>query len=79
MQQWMRLWLNDETRLMAAKIFQFARIDWVLSAWGASGDLIKRDIFVPNALVDNYLARIDPASKTSEFMLSDALCVNGVD
>lgn len=39
MQAWMRIWLDEATRLATAKQFFAARLDWALEAWNKHPDI----------------------------------------
>lgn len=73
MQSWMRLWLNEERRLAAAKLFMRERKSIVLKYWAANAELRRVDIGLPEAAAARLLAGLEGGSNTSELMSVEAV------
>ncbi|XQW86313.1 type I-F CRISPR-associated endonuclease Cas1f [Thalassotalea piscium] len=79
LQGWMGFWFDDEKRLAAAKMFQTARIDYLMRIWQKDKDLKQNgfDLFsdkvkgIENAL-NTFNQRTDKATKQSELLLTEA-------
>ena len=66
MQGWMGFWFDEEKRLLAAKKFQQARIDYLQSTWEKDRDLNEAGFFGDDAdltiSLENYRKKITTAS-----------------
>lgn len=72
MQAWMKLWLDDASRLTAAKAFFDARIRNVLSEWGKNPTLLRRGISVHDSTVARFRTAMAEAADTQELLLAEA-------
>lgn len=57
MQGWMGFWFNEQARLLAAKKFQKARMDYLLSVWTKDRDLNKEGFFGDDADLTDFLKK----------------------
>lgn len=76
MQGWMRFWFEDDQRLIAAKIFQQARINFIRKVWAKDRDL-KAEGFDIEALeitqaLHFFERRIPELSRVGDLLLAEA-------
>lgn len=62
MQAWMRLWLDEERRLNAAKNFMRDRLEFTLESWD------KQGIVIPDAIVRKFEDGIQSAQNTGQLL-----------
>lgn len=73
---WMQFWFDDEKRLLAAKTFQQARIQFIEQVWQRDRELktegfIFKDPAIQAAL-ETFHARTEAATKQSDLLLTEA-------
>lgn len=73
---WMQFWFDDEKRLLAAKTFQQARIQFIEQVWQRDRELktegfIFKDPAIQVAL-ETFHARTEAATKQSDLLLTEA-------
>ena len=73
---WMQFWFDDAKRLLAAKAFQQARINFIEKVWHKDSDL-KTEGFIFNApaiqaALEIFYARTAAATKQSDLLLTEA-------
>lgn len=73
---WLQFWFDDEKRLMAAKTFQQARINYLQKVWNKDRDLKGEGFDWNNEKIQSALAtfhtRTDAANKQSDLLLTEA-------
>ncbi|MDX8399938.1 MAG: type I-F CRISPR-associated endonuclease Cas1f [Gallionellaceae bacterium] len=74
MQSWVLLWMNEVTRLSAAKFMLRERIRWTTKSWGKS----LPDVSIPESMVDRFLSRINGSLDTCNLLSSEAEWAKGV-
>ncbi|MCK9188997.1 type I-F CRISPR-associated endonuclease Cas1f [Acidithiobacillus sp.] len=62
MQTWMRLWLNEEKRLNAARNFMIKRLEFTLESWD------KQSIVIPDAVARKFEGGIQSAQNTGQLL-----------
>lgn len=76
MQGWMKFWFEDEKRLIAAKIFQQARIDFLRKTWGKDRDLQQEGFAVDQPelvqALGNFALKIPKMQKVGDLLLAEA-------
>lgn len=72
MQKWMKIWLDDDARLSAAKSFLSERIELTVRVWGSEQALLKAGIVIPVHLVSGFKSEIVSATSTQQLLLSEA-------
>lgn len=65
LQKWVRFWFDDEQRLIAAKLFQFARLQRIRSVWLNNRILSDNGFRIEND-------QLEPLSQESESAIKDA-------
>lgn len=73
MQGWMRLWLDEERRLAAAKLFMRERKTIVLTHWAGNAELRRLDIAPPESAGSRLMAGLETGSNASELMGTEAV------
>lgn len=73
---WMQFWFDDEKRLLAAKTFQQARIQFIEQVWQRDREL-KTEGFIFKepailAALETFHARTEAATKQSDLLLTEA-------
>ena len=68
LQGWMRLWLDDEKRVEAARQMLRKRMEWALNSWGGDLELLKRQIVLDDGLLRWFEQGIDKAVTTTELL-----------
>ncbi len=72
MQAWMKMWLDEDKRLEAAKTFQQDRLTLATRAWQANSHLSAKKIAIPVSLEENFRAKIKSAPDTVHLMAVEA-------
>lgn len=76
MQGWMRFWFDDDKRLIAAKIFQEARIQFIRKTWAKDRDMKAEGFNLDDSTIENALSfferRVPELSKVGDLLLSEA-------
>jgi CRISPR-associated protein Cas1 len=76
LQGWMSFWFDDEKRLLVAKQFQTARIDYLNKVWGKDRDLKMEGFTTHDTVITQALSRFNErmvaANKSSELLLTEA-------
>lgn len=76
MQGWMKFWFDDDKRLIAAKKFQQARIEFIRTTWAKDRDLKSEgfDISAPEITqaLNFFERRIPDLTKVGDLLLSEA-------
>lgn len=65
MQAWMRLWLDEDKRLGAAKHFLSQRLNFTLESWD------KRGVVIPDAIVRTFESGIQSATNTGQLLSTE--------
>ena len=76
LQGWMRFWFDDQKRLIAAKQFQSARINFLQKTWNANRELKSEGFTMNDAGLEialkRFQERMETASKPSDLLLTEA-------
>jgi CRISPR-associated protein Cas1 len=72
MQRWMKIWLDDGTRLLAAKALLNERVDLTIRVWGSDAALLKAGVAIPSQLTDGFKAEISTATTAQQLLLAEA-------
>lgn len=76
MQGWMQFWFDDDKRLLAARTFQQARIDFLRKAWGKDRDLQQESFHLDNPELEKALMgfaqKIPKLTKVGDLLLAEA-------
>lgn len=78
MQEWYRLWQDDDRRLLAGKQLLLKRIEWVLDAWDVNPELSKKNVAIPDALVSRFKARIKASGSATDLLSAEADWAHGL-
>lgn len=77
LQGWMQFWFDDEKRLMAAKIFQQARIEFIRQVWNKDRDLKEEGFYLDNPDVEKAIStfegKMPEITKVGDLLLAEAL------
>ena len=77
MQGWMKFWFDEEKRLLVAKKFQKARINFLRKIWSKDKDLKNEGFFIDDFAIENSLTQffnnIDNAKKAGDLLQQEAL------
>jgi CRISPR-associated protein Cas1 len=77
LQGWMQFWFDDYKRLIVAKQFQLARINYMKKTWSKDRDLQQNGFSTSNAsislLITNVPNRINAANSVSKLLQEEAL------
>ena len=72
MQAWMQLWLDEPSRLNAAKSLLNERFEWTRTAWAANAELSQRKIEIPAALLTVFAEKASAAQDVAHLMAVEA-------
>lgn len=76
LQGWMSFWFDDESRLQAAKKFQYARMEYLKQVWTKDRDLKNEGFNADDAGLESafqrFSERTDKAQKSSDLLLTEA-------
>lgn len=73
MQRWMRMWLDESHRLLAAKCFQACRVRMVASEWSSNPALQQAGILVPDKAIKRFESALHAVARTEELMAAEAV------
>ncbi len=73
MQAWIRLWIDEEARIEAARQMLRYRCQWVQRAWSASRELATHGVAIDDSAVSRFEAAISKASTTEELMAAEGV------
>ncbi|MEJ7137839.1 type I-F CRISPR-associated endonuclease Cas1f [Amphibiibacter pelophylacis] len=73
MQAWIRMWIDDDTRLEAGRQMLRQRCQWVQRTWSASRALVDRGVQVEDAAVARFEAGISKAATTDALMAAEGV------
>lgn len=65
MQSWMRLWLDEDKRLEAARYFMRSRIDFTLNAWD------ERDAVIPDSVIKKFESGIRSSTNVGQLLSAE--------
>ncbi len=71
MQTWMKAWLDDDARLLMAKILLLERISIVSATWQKNFNLIEQGIKVDDRALQNFQADIDSAENQQQLLAAE--------
>jgi CRISP-associated protein Cas1 len=71
MQGWMRLWLDDERRLAAAKLFMSDRLAFTISAWDTNESLRQKSTGIPDGIARRLGATVATANSTGQLLAAE--------
>ncbi|MCU4414460.1 type I-F CRISPR-associated endonuclease Cas1f [Acinetobacter sp. WU_MDCI_Axc73] len=71
MQIWMRTWLDDEARLLMAKILLLERVALVSNTWNKNIELIQHGIYVNENALNTFKQDIDRAENQQELLAAE--------
>lgn len=71
MQIWMRAWLNDDARLLMAKILLLERVALVADTWKKNIDLIQHGIYINENPLNTFKQDIDQATNQQELLAAE--------
>ena len=71
MQIWMRAWLEDDARLLMAKILLLERVALVAHTWKKNIDLIQHGIYVNENALNTFKQDIDRADNQQELLAAE--------
>ena len=76
MQGWMKFWFDDEKRLLVAKQFQQARIEFIRKVWNKDRDLQEEGFYVDDKDIDTALnsfnKKLPTLNKVGDLLLAEA-------
>jgi len=76
-QGWLSFWFDEEKRLAVAKVFQFARIDYLQKIWGKDRDLLNEGFYIDDADISNglmqYRQKISKTECVSDLLSHEAI------
>ncbi|KPH63432.1 type I-F CRISPR-associated endonuclease Cas1f [Pseudoalteromonas porphyrae] len=74
LQGWMRFWFDDEKRLIAAKMIQAARIEYLTKIWQKDKDLKQNGFNLTDleSALSTFNQRTESATKQNELLLTEA-------
>jgi CRISP-associated protein Cas1 len=72
MQNWMRMWLDDNKRLQVAKQFLEYRLKFVMSFWANNAELKKQQIAIHQKMIDKFLSKTIATNDTQHLMAVEA-------
>lgn len=76
MQGWMQFWFDDDKRLLVAKAFQQARIDFLRKTWGKDRDLQQEGFHLDDPELEKALMgfaqKIPKLTKVGDLLLAEA-------
>jgi len=76
LQGWVGFWFDESKRFRAAGIFQQARINFLITAWGKDRDLKSAGFNVSDSSIvdalDNFNTRMEHATTSSDLLLIEA-------
>lgn len=72
MQAWIRLWIDDKSRLNVAKTFLLERFKWTKSAWAANAELMQRKIEIPVSMMVVFSEKTAAAQDVAHLMAVEA-------
>lgn len=76
MQGWMKFWFDDEKRLIVAKQFQQARIEFIRKVWSKDRDLQEEGFYIDDREIENTLnsfhKKIPTLNKVGDLLLAEA-------
>ncbi|MBC7603713.1 MAG: type I-F CRISPR-associated endonuclease Cas1 [Ramlibacter sp.] len=73
MQDWMRMWLDEERRLSVGRLFMRLRAEWVQSAWSKNSALSSRGAVIAANDLERFDASIEKAHTTEEMLGAEAV------
>ena len=75
-QGWMKFWFDDTKRLLAARQFQHARLDYLQSVWSKDRDLKAEGFLVSDtaigAAINKFKTQIDQTQKVGDLLQLEA-------
>ena len=71
MQTWIQAWINDEARLLMAKVLLQERIDIVCRYWQKHQGLIQHGIYIDKAALATFRQDIDNASNQQQLLAAE--------
>ncbi|WP_151980971.1 type I-F CRISPR-associated endonuclease Cas1f [Acinetobacter guerrae] len=71
MQIWMKAWLEDDARLLMAKILLLERVALVAHTWKKNIDLIQHGIYVDENALNTFKQDIDQADNQQELLAAE--------
>ncbi len=72
MQAWIKMWINEESRLSVAKTFFEKRLRWTIESWSALPFLKKADIVLSEPEIDYSIKKAHSAPDTERLMSVEA-------
>jgi len=72
MQQWMKVWLDDDARLQAAKSLLNERVELTVRVWGSDVELLKAGVAIPSQLADGFRSEIAAGVSAQQLLLAEA-------
>lgn len=76
MQGWMSFWFDDEKRLLVAKQFQQARIEFIRKVWTKDRDLHEEGFYIDDRDIDSVLNQFEKTiptlNKVGDLLLAEA-------
>lgn len=71
MSGWMRLWLDEPSRLRAAKRLMRFRVEWAEEAWAQRAELGARRASIPSVEADRFLSQVRSATSLRAVALAE--------
>ena len=71
MQIWMKAWLDDNARLLMAKILLLERIVLVSQSWKKNLDLIQHGIYIDDNALNTFKQDIDRSENQQELLAAE--------
>lgn len=82
LQGWMGFWFDDNKRTLAAKIFQYARLDFMQKVWSKDRDLAAEGFTFCDGLVQSLInkarADVNHAQNTAQLLQAEARFTKGL-
>ena len=75
-QGWLRFWFEHDKRLIVAKNFQKARLDYLIKVWETNQDFKQEGIYIDDAEIERVITgfsnQIDKATDVNELLATEA-------
>lgn len=68
MQAWVRMWLDERTRLDAAKTFFIERLKWAQENWNGNAHLKQHKLSLSASTIDKFFQKLNSIATTAELM-----------
>jgi len=73
MQAWMKMWLDDNKRLVVAKRMLTKRMEWTKKTWANNDDLKKQGIALNSGAEERFLSAVFAANDTEQLLSAEGV------